>query len=196
MQTDEHRHPSLKPPDQANYRAHSPAYPDDGLDASRWYLIQSKPNEAKRAEQNLRNQRYECFLPTHRVCRQRCQRIYTRTEPLFPNYLFIRLSGHSNWRSVNSTRGVARVVAFNGRPTPVTDGLVAALRQRCVQDSEQPPEFLYQPGDTVRITQGCFRDIDAMVESHCGRERVVLLLELMQRQHRLTLPVEAVTGTG
>ena len=90
----------------------------------RWYLVQTRPRQEARAEENLQRQAFECYRPL-------IERGQGSSEPLFPGYLFIRLDHlQDNWYPIRSTRGVARIVAFGGQPTPVQDALIGELRER------------------------------------------------------------------
>lgn len=157
-----------------------------------WYLIQSKPRQVERAEDNLRNQGYGVYLPRCGVERlQRGRRVICR-EPLFPNYLFIRLDRWSdNWHPIRSTRGVSRLVTFADRPAVVEDDLIDAIRERL---SEQDARPLLTPGTRVRIVDGCFRGFEAIFQTYDGNERAVLLIEFLYRQSRLTVPLHAVAS--
>ena len=154
-----------------------------------WYLIFCKPNQHLRAEEQLLNQHFTLFNPRHPV--QRTIRRVTKVvdEPLFPNYLFIQLGEESNWRSLRSTRGVARVVSFNGMPAKVDEEIIEALQQQCDPAKKQAPELLFHAGDKVTITDGCFRNIEAIVKTASAEDRVVLLLKLMNTTQTIELPV-------
>ena len=57
-----------------------------------WYLIYTKAKQEVVTLQNLEQQAYQTYLPTHRA-RRRLRTQYTLvTEPLFPRYLFIALN--------------------------------------------------------------------------------------------------------
>lgn len=159
-----------------------------------WYLVQCKPRETFRAEQHLGNQGFECFLPNHRVKRQRRGKVYWSTEPLFPYYLFICLDDASNWSLIRSTRGVAKVVDFDGTPAPVPEPIVQGLKQHCARLMGEEPAPLFRPGERVQITEGCFKALDAVVQATKGEERVVLLLNLLNQPQRIELPIGAVRG--
>lgn len=172
---------------------------DSAIDSSTpaqvsWYLLQCKPREVFRAEQHLANQGFECFLPSHPVKRKQGNKTRWVTEPLFPHYLFIRLSGQSNWGVIRSTRGVAKVVAFNGQPRPVADELVAGLIRHCEILNGAEPEPLYKPGEKVTITEGCFRELEAVVKATKGEERVVLLLTLLNQEQQIEVPIGSVAS--
>lgn len=165
---------------------------------SRWYVIQCKPREERRALENLERQGFTCYLPRTTVEKRRggCQ--LTVHEPLFPGYLFIHLNELSdNWHPISSTRGVLQIVRFNGYPIPVRDAIVEGVRQRL---ATQAPHIPYlQEGDRVRITAGAFCDIEAIFLSNEGTERVVLLINILHREQALGFPaatVRKISGTG
>jgi len=163
-------------------------------DTPYWYLVQCKAGEAFRAHEHLSNQGFECFLPTHSVKRSRRQKTQWVTEPLFPHYLFIKLSNSSNWAVIRSTRGVAKLVAFNGQPLPVDDLLVAALQHHCAIINGEEPGPFYKPGEKVVITQGSFKDVEAVVQATKGEERVVLLLNLLNREQPIEVSITAIAN--
>ena len=158
-----------------------------------WYLIQCKPREAFRAEEHLNNQNLECFLPTHPVKRHRGGRTRWITEPLFPHYLFIRLSSESNWGVIRSTRGVSKIVDFNDKPASVADSIVDALRHHCSLLNHADPQPLYSAGEHVLITEGCFRELEAVVKTAKGEDRVILLLNILNRQQEIELSTSAIS---
>jgi len=148
----------------------------------RWYLVQCKPREAFRALEHLRNQGYEAFLPVLAREVVRRGRPAALREPLFPHYLFLRLSDVAdNWAPLRSTRGVARLVSFGGLPLPVPDDIVTALRLREAGQGAEP-EALFVPGQAVEIMAGPLAGLDAVFSARDGAERVVVLLKLMQRE--------------
>ncbi len=153
-----------------------------------WYLVQCKPRQDERAEENLKRQGYEYFRP--QCQRERLVRgsLQVQSESLFPGYLFIRLAADANWAPLRSTRGVSRLVGFGGMPLSVADELVAELQRRV----EPLPEPALKPGDRVRIVTGSFAELDAIFLALDGEERVTLLMRLLHREHRLSLPLESI----
>ena len=97
----------------------------------RWYLIHCKPREDERALENLQRQGFECYRPARLLERRRNGRNCAVSEPLFPNYLFIRLDRvNDNWYPIRSTRGVIHIVRFNEFPLPVADEIVGPVLDR------------------------------------------------------------------
>lgn len=152
-----------------------------------WYLLQCKPQQGFRAELHLQNQGFHCFHPVVTVERLRRQQRVQLVEPLFPGYLFIQLGGADSWAPVRSTRGVSRMVAFNGNPLPVPDGVIGQIRRRTM--ANQPVLPVLQPGDAVQISDGAFAGVDAIFQCFDGAQRAVILLQLLQRQQTMSVPV-------
>ncbi len=160
----------------------------------RWYLVQTKPGQVKRATDNLLNQGYRCFHPLLTVQRIRRGRVVGVEEPMFPNYVFIHLRHWTDrWAPIRSTRGVIRLVAFGGEPTPVPDEVVAEIQAR---DGAPVDGLSIKPGDRVRVTEGCFATLEPIFLGFDGEERVMLLLDLMNKQTKLKLPLSSVEPVG
>lgn len=154
-----------------------------------WYLIQCKPRECFRAMEHLQNQAFEAFLPTlSREVLRRGKR-ETVLEPLFPHYLFVRLSNVAdNWAPLRSTRGVARVVRFGDTPLSVPDDIVSALQEPVPTQ----PQALFEAGDKVQITEGALAGLEAIFAATDGDERVVLLIKLLHQQQTVRVPLSQV----
>lgn len=161
----------------------------------RWYLIQCKPRQDSRAEDNLKRQAFTCYRPTQHIERIQRGRRTTLVESLFPGYLFIQLDQlNDNWHPIRSTRGVNQLVTFGKQPIAVADELIVQLRQ---QLSAQPPEpQALEPGDRVRINSGSFKEMEAIFLARDGAERIIILLQLLHREHTLSVPIGAIEKTG
>jgi transcriptional antiterminator RfaH len=160
----------------------------------RWYLIQCKPRQDARAEENLIRQGFTCYRPTQRIERIQRGRRSTSVESLFPSYLFIQLDQlNDNWHPIRSTRGVNQLVTFGKLPIAVADDLIEQLQQ---QLNEAPIESAtFEPGDRVRINRGSYKELEAIFLSRDGAERIVILLQLLHREHTLSVPINAIEKT-
>lgn len=133
-------------------------------------------------------QGYHCYRPQHSCeCIVRGRR-QIKVQSLFPGYLFIALADDSNWAPLRSTRGVARVVSFGGMPVKVDVRLIAQLQQRAGQAFKP----VLQQGENVRITDGSFAELDAIFLAMDGDERVLLLLNLLNRQQQVRVPLASI----
>ena len=149
-----------------------------------WYLIQTKPRQEARAEEHLERQQFECFRPIKATPASARKTRKGTEEELFPGYLFIRLDTSDSWYPIRSTRGVSRIVAFGGQPCPVPDSLIEQIRQRTLAPTE-PARFAQ--GETVLVKTGT-SDIQAIFLCDDGEERAVILLNLLQREQKVSLP--------
>jgi len=164
--------------------------PETTAPAPRWYLVQTRPRQAERAETNLAHQGYSVFRPRVTVEQVRRGRLVPREESLFPNYLFIRLRRWvDNWYPLRSTRGVARLVAFGDDPLPVDDNVIAEIHRRLEAEPITPT---FEVGEAVEIVRGPLRGLDAIFKAHKGADRVLLLIDMLHRQVSLTVPVASV----
>ncbi|MDN6856563.1 transcription/translation regulatory transformer protein RfaH [Pseudomonas sp. CAN2814] len=154
----------------------------------RWYLIQTKPHQEPRAEENLVRQGFTCYRPSLGLA--------GRTQPLFPGYLFIRLDQqHDNWFPIRSTRGVARLVSFGAQPLAVADELVEDIRQRLAAMPERPASR-FQQGQAVRVKCAGDCEVEAIFLSDDGTERGLILLNLLQREQRIRVPLSQLSAVG
>lgn len=160
------------------------------LPARAWFLVQCKASQDERAEINLLHQGYTCFRPTHRRERVLHGRRRVVCQSLFPSYLFIQLGANDSWSPLRSTRGVSRVVAFGGKPLPVRDELITQLHER---DGDTPMDIHFICGERVRITDGPFIELEAIFLEMEGEERVVLLMQFLEREQRIRMPLSDVS---
>jgi transcriptional antiterminator RfaH len=154
-----------------------------------WYVGQLKPNGLALAERNLTRQGIESFCPwqveTHRCSDQ----LRDVRRPLFPGYIFVRLDpGAGHWRSVNSTRGLTRLVQTDPRaPTPLPEALIAGLRARCDPDGQLTTPPTFAPGDPVRVIAGPFAELVTRIESITADARIRVMFDMMQRKMTVEL---------
>lgn len=156
--------------------------------APAWYLVYCKPRQDERAEEHLLRQGYACYRPQHsceRIVRG-CRQIIA--ESLFPGYLFIQLAADANWAPLRSTRGVNRIVSFGGLPLRLDNSLITHLQQR----TAAPVKPALEVGDSVRITQGGFAELDAVFVTMDGEQRVILLLNMLNRQQQISVPLVSI----
>lgn len=166
----------------------------DGADTARWYLVQCKARQCGRAYDNLCNQSFDCYRPVREVETIKSGKRVRAAEPLFAGYVFIRLTRlQHNWHSIRSTRGVLRLVSFADDPVPVADQIVDEIKRRLAGHSAQP---LYKEGALVTVKDGPFKDLEAIFSKADGDERAIILLTLLQRQHKLAVPVSMISPSG
>jgi transcriptional antiterminator RfaH len=100
------------------------------------------------------------------------------------------------WRAISSTVGVSHLVCGPEHPTPLPEGVVGEIRAHEGEDGlicfrrESP----FHKGDVVRITLGALCDQVGLFDCGSDADCVVLLLDLLGRQVKVKLPLDAVTS--
>lgn len=164
------------------------------MTTSHWYLLHCKPGQHARAQWHLTQQAFEHYSPEHAVKRIARGKVTLRNEALFPGYVFVRLHQESNWQAIRATRGVSRVVSFNGAPHPVPDELIAALQERLA--APQRPAPLFKVGERVVITEGCFKHVEAIVKGETADERIIVLMQILQTEQTLEMSPTQLARAG
>lgn len=153
-----------------------------------WVLVQFKPNSDAIAVRNLNRQGIEVFLPKIEQTKRVSGRFKKSAKALFPGYLFAKAKLSSgDWRAINSTYGVSRIVTTGSKPTPVPTGLVEAIKARCDGGDMVAPELNFTEGDEVRVQHGPFADWVGKVLAVEGEQRAWILLDFLGRETRVAV---------
>ena len=149
-----------------------------------WFLIYTKPHQEERARENLENQGFETFLPMIASKKAKQPKSFS-LKPMFPRYLFTKFTVEKdNWTHIKSTRGVSHVVVFGDNFTEVPNSVMDYLKSK-VNDNDviklQTIRKIFQKGDELVIKQGVFQGKEAKFLSMSGKERVRVLLSVMNQ---------------
>lgn len=160
-----------------------------------WYAIQTKPRQEVIAEENLRRQGFEAYLPRIALSRRRRGKWTKVIEPLFPRYLFIRFDpARLSMGPIRSTRGVVSIVRFGDEIRSIPNDAIEFLKQH--EDPEtglhRQADDRFQKGDSVTVLSGAFAGLKGVFQAQTGNERVVLLIECLGRPSRVTLKLDDV----
>lgn len=158
---------------------------------SSWFLAQLKPNSSHIAERNLTRQGIRTFLPTEDCTKRMRGKFVTAPRPLFPGYIFVQIdTGAGNWRTINSTHGITRLVSFGREPAPLPLDIVSQLMLRCDAAGKLLPPTLLKPGDQVCLTSGPFADFVGRIEAIAPERRIWVLMEILGGQTRVAVAAD------
>jgi len=154
-----------------------------------WFLVYTKPRQEKTAKTQLARQGYRVYLPMIERVRKRGAKRTAHIEPLFPRYLFIHLDTYTDdWGPIRSTVGVSALVRFGREPAQVPDALVELLRSR---ESGSGLHVWAEPalraGQAVRVNEGAMRGYEGIFVAGSGKERVIVLLDILGRRVRASV---------
>jgi transcriptional antiterminator RfaH len=157
------------------------------IDSPKWYLAQIKANGFDRAVANLARQGFLTFSPMQNKTVRHARQLKNVLRPIFPGYLFVQFgAARSDWRKINSTFGVSRLVSFaKSVPAPVPDTLIAGLQARCNGQNILLPIRDIEIGEKVRLLSGPFADFVGEVEDMVGQDNVRVLLDIMGQYARI-----------
>ncbi|MGJ0392731.1 MAG: transcription termination/antitermination protein NusG [Methylocystis sp.] len=161
----------------------------------RWYVAQTIANREFIAKLNLEAQGFTTFWPQIFKTVRHARKLRTIKTAVFPGYQFVALDvRRDRWRSVNGTRGVARLIMVEDAPSPVPCGVVESLidsldeRGICRFDRD------LIEGQAIRVTSGPFAEAVGRLVSLDARGRVRALLDIMGGQVLATLEGSALTA--
>ena len=160
-----------------------------------WYAVQTKPRQEEVARLTLQRLGVETFSPKlkqQKIIRRKRQETIS---PLFPGYLFARFQVMTQYRAINTGRGVLRVVSFGATPTIVDDMIIFSIQQRFENGYIVIHQAPLTPGQIVRIHDGPFQGLDAVFEKVMSdQQRAVLLLQALSFQARVVVDLECVAN--
>ncbi|HWR36983.1 MAG TPA: UpxY family transcription antiterminator [Clostridia bacterium] len=168
----------------------------DGLQ-SRWYATYTAARHEKTALQHLQSREIETFLPIYDSARRwENGRRAVVQMPLFPSYLFVRISTCER-QKVLEAPGIIRIVGFNGQLAPLRDDEIAALRAAVQVRKSQPHPFL-SAGKRVRVTAGALRGLEGVIVRSTRELKMIVSIDSIMRSFSVELEpsdVEACIST-
>lgn len=145
-----------------------------------WYVIRTKPLSEHIARANLEDQGLDVFYPKYYDRRRK------KVRPLFPCYIFVRMSYADDFRRVSYTRSVANIVRFRNMPQPISEVVIRELQRRTEDESGLVVTF--EPGEAIEIIDGPFAGQEAIFRQDTkDMDRVVIMLNICERQIETTI---------
>jgi len=161
------------------------------VEPHQWYVVYSKPQKEKYAKFHLGLKGLEVFFPQLFLPESLQQR--KQIVPLFPNYLFVRMRFSQEYNYVLWSPGVKRVVSFDGTPHPIDEKIVNFLMQQATPEGIIKARSSLMVGQEIRISGGSFDGVVGIIqEPPNARERVTVLLKLLNREVSVDLPLRVI----
>lgn len=146
-----------------------------------WVLIYTKAKEEKKANENLQKQGFKTFLPLISPSNKNIE--FKSPVPVFPRYLFAQINLETdNWSSIKSSYGVSQIVMFSEKFTSIPNNTIQLIQDKLNEEGVYKEDISiadYKKGDPVHIKEGRFAGIDAIFFSKKSKDRVRLLLKLL-----------------
>lgn len=145
-----------------------------------WYAAYTCAQHEKRVRDHLEHRSVEAFLPLYETVHRWKDRRMRLSLALFPGYVFVRLALRDRLQ-VLQIPGVARLVGFNGQPTPLRDEEIAGIQLCLVHGHRLKPHPYLVAGRRARIMSGPFQGLEGVVQRKKGRTRFIISLDLILR---------------
>ncbi len=162
--------------------------------AKRWYVVHAYSGYEKHVMRSLQERVKlagkeeefgEILVPTEEVVEMRSGQKRKSERKFFPGYVLVQMEmNDSTWHLVKDT---PRVMGFIGgtadKPAPITDKEAEAILQRVANTGDKPkPRTLFEPGETVRVSDGPFADFNGTVEEvNYEKSRVQVAVSIFGR---------------
>src|SRR5215472_12273701 len=158
---------------------------------ARWYAAYTCAHHEKRVAEQLAARVVEYFLPLYRSGRRWQDRSVHVELPLFPGYVFVRISLGQRM-SVLQIPSVVHLVSAKGQPVPIADQDMERLRAGLSASLCARPHPFLTVGRLVRIIRGPLQGLEGILVRGKGLTRVVVSLEMIQRSISVDLETDAV----
>ena len=150
-----------------------------GADSPPWYAVYTLPRHEKAVAEHLAFRQVETYLPLYLSARRWARRRALVQLPLFPGYVFVRISAGERIRVLEHS-SVLRLVTFNGKPAALPDGEIERLRAALELGKAEPFPFLL-PGKRIRIRSGPLAGLEGKILRRKGKMRLVVSVEAVHR---------------
>lgn len=169
----------------------------------RWYVVHTQSGFENKVQANLEkriktlgvgDKVFRILIPTEEVAEMRDGKRKISRRKFFPGYVLVEMEedNENAWFVIRNTPGVTNFVGADGKPQSLPDDEVRhILRQMgMIGEVEKPkikPKLELEVGESVRITDGPFRDFVGMVEeANPDRGKVKVMVTIFGR----SAPVE------
>jgi transcriptional antiterminator NusG len=146
-------------------------------ETTNWYALYTRARHEKRVHSRLRQKGIETYLPLIPRTSQWHDRKKVVEWPMFPGYVFARVSPERVTRTLD-TPGVASVVRQAGEPAPIPEGEIENVRRFAAavgETGEAPTPLPYvEEGQRVRIVSGPLSSVVGTVVERRGSGRVLI----------------------
>ncbi len=112
-----------------------------------WFVVYTHARSERKVHTKFIKKGFNSFLPLRTIRRRTPQGMRALEVPLFSNYVFVQTTRNC-LASLSKTPGLAEFVSFNGRPAPVSEEEIKAIRRTCTSS------FQGKVGDQVVVVRG------------------------------------------
>jgi transcription antitermination factor NusG len=150
------------------------------VDRKKWYALRVKSNFEHQVSQLLRAKDIEEYLPVYKARRVWSDRVREIQLPLFPGYVFCHITLEAR-SLVLATRGVVGIAGSLGRPLPIDESELAAVRKMVESNLAVEPWPFLKVGQRVRVHHGSLKGVEGILLRVKSSYRLIVSITLLGR---------------
>jgi transcriptional antiterminator NusG len=151
-----------------------------------WFAVWTRSRAEKAVHDQLATKGFDVFLPTVPRWSRWKDRRKKIDWPLFPGYCFARFDPRESLR-ILTCNGVATIVSFDGKPAPIPDVEVDAVRRLVTSGLQYDPCPFLKEGSRVEVVHGPLRGIVGLLVKKGPNARLVLSVDLISSAVSVTV---------
>ncbi len=143
-----------------------------------WYATHVRSRHEKLVTSELTTKGISHFLPLLEKRKTWSDRTMTIQEPLFPGYVFVNID-QSERVAVLETRGVVQLVGNPGKPWPIPEDEISAIRTVLEKKLSYDPYPYLKVGSPVQVNRGPLKGFQGILAEKNKKHRLILSVHLI-----------------
>ncbi len=153
-----------------------------------WFAVYTRPRHEKKVAQQLSEKGINVFLPLRTVVSTWKDRRKQVQFPLFGGYVFVHIVMEDRL-GVLRMPGVVQFVSIEGKPVPIPEDQIEAVRQLVNSGLKYDPYPYVKEGMRVTIRNGPLKGVEGIVISKRKKHLLVLSVDLIQQSASLEIDI-------
>jgi transcriptional antiterminator NusG len=150
--------------------------------ARSWFAVQTRPRYERKANTELQEKGVQAFLPLHSEIHQWSDRKRIVEMPLFPGYIFVRVTPSVDDRvRVLRTNGVVNFVGARNMGVAIPDSEIDSVQSVVKSGLPFRPYPHLEIGQRVYVRGGCLDGVQGVLTAVNGDRGLVVSVNLIQR---------------
>jgi len=148
-----------------------------------WHVVITKPSFEEIVAKKLSLAAYNVFYPKIKKYYFKLKK--EKTIPLFNRYIFVKFDYINDFKFINYTKGVSKILCFLNTPAIIDENIIINLKQSCDANNVITPKYYKKSnirlGDKVKINTGVFEGLEAIVSGlYDNKERIEIFVNLIK----------------
>ena len=146
--------------------------------AASWFAVWTRSRHEAVVREQIERRHYDAFLPTITRWSRWKDRKKKIDWPLFPGYCFARFD-QDEALSILKCTGVVSIVSTEGKPAPIPDHEIEAIRRLVESDLQYDPCPLIREGMMAEVTHGALKGVVGRLLRKGAHARLILSVDLI-----------------